>query len=81
MKVNELIKLLSDRNPEEEICALVWTKEHFDFQEDDDLYLPNESWIQTVKDFERATSIFSSIDEWLSDTVIDYSVIKGSNES
>jgi hypothetical protein len=81
MKVNELMKLLSDRNPEEEICALIWTKEHFDFQEDDDLYLPSESWIQTVKDFEGSTSIFSSIDEWLSDTVIDYSVIKGSNES
>jgi hypothetical protein len=76
MKVSELTKLLADKNPEEEICVIVWTKEHFDFQEDDDLYLPEESWIQTVKDFENTPSIFSSIDEWLSDTVLDYSVIK-----
>ena len=76
MKVSELAKILSYKNPEEEICALIWTKEHFDFQEDDDLYLSDESWSKVVKQFEQTPSIISSIDEWLSDSALDYSVIK-----
>ena len=75
MKVRELQDALSKHDPEEEICVLIWTKEHFDFEEEDDLYLSDESWLKVVYEFEES-AITSSIDEWLSDTALDHSIIK-----
>lgn len=75
MKVRELQEFLSKHDSEEEICVLIWTKKHFDYDENDEVYLSDESWLKVVHDFEES-AITSSIDEWLSDAALEHSVVK-----
>lgn len=52
MKVQHLLDALSKLAPDEDICALLYTKKDFDFPEEDDLVLTNEGWEKLCNDFD-----------------------------
>lgn len=53
MKVKDLIKHLSEMDPEDDICALVYDKRQFDFSDDDDMVLTKEGWEKLCNDFDK----------------------------
>jgi hypothetical protein len=74
MKVKDLIKYLSEIDPEDSICALVYDKRQFDFPDDDDMILTNEGWEKLCADFDEQT--FDDIYESLHMGALDYADTK-----
>jgi hypothetical protein len=56
MIVKSLIDFLSNLDADAEVCALIYDKSMFDFEEDDELVLTNEAWGRVVKAFDEAVS-------------------------
>jgi hypothetical protein len=50
MKAREAVDLIQKFDPDEEIIFLMWTKDTFDFDNNDDLVLTNEDWLKVVKE-------------------------------
>ena len=73
MKVSELVEQLSKLEPDSEVCALIYTKELFDFPDEDVLKLTDKGWARVVEGFEEET--FDDI--WISiyDACIELSEI------
>lgn len=70
MKVKDLLNYLSDLDPEDHICALVYDKRHFDFPDDDEMILTKEGWEKLCNDFDEQD--FPDIWQSLSMGALDY---------
>lgn len=70
MKVKALIEQLSKLDPEDDICALYWTKDLFDYEMEDEYILTKEVWAKIVNQFDGEE--FSTVGEWIADGVIEY---------
>jgi hypothetical protein len=75
VRVKELAEMLATLNPEEELCVLMWRKEMFDFEENDDLMLTETGWGKVVHDFEESP-ISSNIYDEIFHAVLDYADIR-----
>lgn len=69
MKVQTLVEALQKMNPEEEICALLYTKSMFDYDPEDEVELTTEAWEKICHDFDEAP--FADIWESISMAVTD----------
>lgn len=54
MKVKDILLLLSEMNPEENVFAIIATKEEFDYSEDDEVTLTQEAWDNVVREYETS---------------------------
>jgi hypothetical protein len=54
MKVSQAIKLLSEINPDEEICISWWEANLFTDEHDETLSADSEGWLRAVADFTSA---------------------------
>lgn len=70
MKVKDLLNYLSDLDPEDHICALVYDKRQFDFPDDDEMILTKEGWEKLCNDFDEQD--FPDIWQSLSMGALDY---------
>lgn len=70
MKVSDLTEILSNMNPDDDICVLLYDKSIFDYENDDDLTLTKEGWAKVCKDFDDAP--FNDVYESISMAVLDY---------
>ena len=78
MKARELVDQLQKYDPDEEVIALVWFKDTFDFDNNDDLTLTDEAWLKVVKEMEESGGIDAGeqqISEHISESVIEHSVL------
>jgi predicted ATP-dependent Lon-type protease len=78
MKARELVDQLQKYDPDEEVIALVWFKDTFDFDNNDDLTLTDEAWLKVVKEMEESGGIDSGeqqISEHISESVVEHSTI------
>jgi hypothetical protein len=83
MKARELVDQLQKYDPDEEVIALVWFKDTFDFDNNDDLTLTDEAWLKVVKEMEEQGGIDSGdqqISEQISEAVIEHSTINIKSE-
>lgn len=76
MKVKDLIAQLSELNPEENVCALVITKEEFDYSEDDEVMLTNEAWDEIVSGYETNWTESMSLYEAIGIAVAESAVLR-----
>ena len=53
MKVSALLKQLNDLNPNDEICALYWIKESYDYSDVEEEEVTLEAWAQICKEFDE----------------------------
>jgi hypothetical protein len=72
MKVSDLRKLLDDLNGDDDICALVYDKSMFDYEEDDEVELTKEGWYNVVADFDETP--FNDVYESIMMAVVDHAV-------
>lgn len=70
MKVKELRSALDGFKDDDDICALVYDKSLFDYNEDDEVELTDEGWSKVVKDFDQTG--FEDVYESIMMAVIDY---------
>jgi hypothetical protein len=78
MKARELVDQLQKYDPDEEVIALVWFKDTFDFDSNEDLTLTDEAWLKVVKEMEESGGIDAGeqqISEHISESVIEHSVL------
>jgi len=78
VKAREAVDLIQKFDPDEEIIFLMWTKDTFDFDNNDDLVLTNEDWLKVVKEMEEQGGIDSGdqiISEQISEAVVEHSTI------
>jgi hypothetical protein len=78
MKARELVDQLQKYDPDEEVIALVWFKDTFDFDSNEDLTLTDEAWLKVVKEMEESGGIDAGeqqISEHISEAVIEHSVL------
>lgn len=63
MQVKTLIEALQKMNQEEEICALLYTKDMFDYSPEDEVELTTEVWNSICQSFDESpfSDIFESI--------------------
>ena len=83
MKARELVDQLQKYDPDEEVIALVWFKDTFDFDNNDDLTLTDEAWLKVVKEMEEQGGIDSGdqqISEQISEAVTEHSIINIKSE-
>lgn len=71
MKVKDLLKQLSDANPEDDICALWWEKPNYDYDPDDETELTTNAWAEICKEFDEWDNAGVEISEWIADAVIE----------
>ena len=69
MKVQTLMEALQKMNPEEEICVLLYSKDQFDYDPEDEVELTTEAWNKICQDFDEAP--FGDIWESLASAVSD----------
>lgn len=75
MKARQAVDILQNINPDDEVIMLLWTKETFDYDEDDDSVLTDEAWKKVVSEFEEQGGLDSGdqqISEAISDAVSEY---------
>ena len=61
-------------DPESHICALLYDKSLFDYDEDDEVMLTDAAWNKLCDEFDE--NPFNDIWEFISDSVCDYSETK-----
>lgn len=52
VKIKDILLLLSDLDPEENVLMIMATKEEFDYNEDDEVTLTQEAWDRIVLEYE-----------------------------
>lgn len=72
MKVSKLIEALNRMNPDDEVCAIILTKDLYDFDESDGLVLTDEGWSNLVDEFDELELI--DLYQWMDSAAIDHSV-------
>lgn len=70
MQVKTLIEALQKMDPESHICALIYDKKMFDYDEDDDVMLTDAAWEKLCGEFDEQP--FSDIWESIADGVSEY---------
>lgn len=70
MKVSELLEDLQKLDPDDEVCALVFAKDAYQFDEEDGLILTDEGWHNVVEEFQSMA--LKDIFSWMSDAVLDH---------
>lgn len=70
MKVSELLAHLGSFDPDEELCALIYTKRLFAHHTDDEAVLTDEGWAQVCGDF--AHRDFDDVWEAVDDLCANY---------
>ncbi len=70
MQVKTLIEALQNMNPDEEVCALLYTKQEFDYSPDDEVELTTDAWNKICQEFDEMP--FADIWESISMAVTDY---------
>lgn len=75
MKVTEAIKHLGQFDPNDELCVLFYTKDLFDFLNENELILTREAWSEVVNDFDQRD--FGDVWENIYHLVFDYAGITG----
>lgn len=73
MKVSQLKKTLSEMNDDDDIFVLLYDKARFDFDPDDEMWLPPEKWAMLVGEMEAMP--FASLWEDMHDAVVEYAEI------
>lgn len=73
MKVQTLIEALQKMNPEEEICVLLYSKDMFDYDPEDEVELTTEAWNKICQDFDEVPfrDIWESLASAVSDETTD----------
>lgn len=82
MKARDLVNQLQQHDPDEEVIALVWYKDSFDYSDDDDVILTNEAWKKIVAEMEEQGGIDSGdqqISETISEMASEYAEPKEAN--
>jgi hypothetical protein len=74
MKAKEMLKVLSDMKPEDELCVLWWTKENYEYSPDDEVKLTDEAWTEICKEFDAWDNAGQDVSEWIADAVIEKAV-------
>lgn len=76
MKAKELVEQLQQFDPDEQIIALVWYKDSFEPNENDDYVLTDEAWNKVVEEFMVSGGLDDhdqAISEQISDAVSEHS--------
>jgi hypothetical protein len=76
MKVSALLKQLNDLNPDDEICALYWTKEAYDYRDIEEEEITREAWVEICKEFDECDNAGLDVSEWIADAVIEKTNLK-----
>lgn len=76
MKVKELLAQLNQLDPEENVCALIITKEEFDYSEEDEVMLTNEAWDEIVSGYETNWTESMSLYEAIGIAVAESAVLR-----
>lgn len=74
MKVGELRHLLKDLPDSADVCALIWLKESFDYEPDDESILTYAGWESVCREFDAWDSAGEVVGEWIADAVSDRAV-------
>lgn len=74
MKVGELRHLISHMLDEDDVCVLIWQKEAFDYEDDDEVTLTTEAWEEVCGEFDRWDNAGESVGEWIADAVAEKAV-------
>jgi hypothetical protein len=70
MQVQTLIEALQKLDKDAEICALIYTKDQFDYDPDDEVELTTEDWNKLCQEFDETP--FADIWESIAMGVSDY---------
>lgn len=76
MKVKELLAQLNQLDPEENVCALIITKEEFDYSEEDEVMLTKEAWDEIVSGYETNWTESMSLYEAIGIAVAESAVLR-----
>ena len=76
MKVKDLIKSLSELNPEDEVCALWWEKKYFEYGEDDEVELTSDGWGKVCSEFDDWDNAGTNLTQWISEAVTEHAVAR-----
>lgn len=82
MKARDLVNQLQQHDPDEEVIALVWYKDSFDYSDDEEVILTNEAWKKIVAEMEEQGGIDSGdqqISETISEMASEYAEPKEAN--
>jgi len=73
MKIRDIIQWLSELDQNADVCALVYTKQEFDYDDDDDVVLTDEAWAEICQGFDDQPfgDIVNSISMAVSDLAVD----------
>lgn len=74
MKVSALLAQLNELDKDADICVLYWTKDAFEYDEDDELTITDKGWEKVVTEFDEME--FFLVGEWIADAVHEYSEVK-----
>jgi len=79
MKISELKEMLKEMKDDDDVFVLLFDKESFDFDPDDEMWLPAEKWAMIVSELENVS--FDSLRGEVFDTVLEYGVMKDESEN
>jgi hypothetical protein len=68
MKARDLVNQLQKYDPDEEVIALVWYKDTFDYEPTDEVALTDEAWSKVVEEMEEHGGLDSN-DEAISNMI------------
>jgi hypothetical protein len=79
MKISELKEMLKEMKDDDDVFILLFDKESFDFDPDDEMWLPAEKWAMIVAELEEVS--FDSLRSEIFDAVVEYGELKEDDET
>lgn len=79
MKVSDLKEMLKEMKDDDDVFVLLFDKESFDFDPDDEMWLPAEKWAMLVAELEEVS--FDSLRSDIFDAVVEYGELKEDDET
>jgi len=79
MKISELKEMLKEMKDDDDVFVLLFDKESFDFDPDDEMWLPAEKWAMLVAELEEVS--FDSLRSDIFDAVVEYGELKEDDET
>jgi hypothetical protein len=79
MKISELKEMLKEMKDDDDVFVLLFDKESFDFDPDDEMWLPAEKWAMIVAELEEVS--FDSLRSDIFDAVVEYGELKEDDET
>jgi len=74
MKISELKEIIKEMKDDEDVFVLLFDKESFDFDPDDEMWLPPEKWAMIVAELEQVP--FEGLRGEIFDAVVEYGEMK-----